>query len=921
MVSALVAAVILTACNRAPTEAESIVAARKSLAEGQPRAAVIHLRNALQHNTNSPEGRLLMGEALLANGEIPAAYDEFKRARSAGLPDAAGVPPIARAMVLLGQHKRLIEEFGAMRFDDKAADSDLSLSLAQAHGVAGDLQQAEQLLDRSLKARPDYAPALVYRARRVLAKSGAEVALAELQSTPELLKTSAEAARLEGSLKLDGKHDVDGAIESFRRALALEPKDFASHEALIAVYLYKGDKDAARKQVQALKQALPNTPAARVYEAQMALLDGDAKTARNLALQVVQVAPQSVRAMYIAASAELQVGNSFSAVTLLQKALSLQPGLHEASKLLAQAYLKSGQPQLALKALARPLERAPKDAALLSAAAEAHLQVGDARTSEALFKRALAVRPGDARTRTAVALATIARGEDAEGLRQLAELAQQDASPTADLALISSYLARKQLDPALEQVASLERKEPGKPGPAFTRGRILLLKGDFGGARAAFEEALKRDPAYVSAMSSLALLDLRDGKTDVARTRFVAVLKAAPNNVAALTSLADLLVILKAPQAEVTALLERATAAEPGNAVPHLMLVDYLLMEKSYSAAVLAGQKAVAAVDSSPELLNALGRAQSAAGNSAQAQASFAKQAQLQPTASSPYLSAAEAYRRAGDRANTVKSLRQALSLNPQLLAAQEQLFGMELRGEHFPAALAVARDVQRHSPLAAEGYLWEGAVHEAQRRWEPALATYKRGIDKLRVEKRDTFALAGAQHQVLLAAKKEGDAAQFAKDWLRSNPRDIGFRLYLGDASLVRQDWAAAEQYYRLVLDIDPNNALAINNVAAVLVRQKRPGAVEMAQRAAKLAPNSVDAFDTLAMALASDKQWQAAVDAQRKVIVLAPNAAAPKVKLARLLIDAGKKSEAETELKALQALGGKFERQAEVDALLKQL
>ncbi|WP_394472664.1 XrtA/PEP-CTERM system TPR-repeat protein PrsT [Roseateles sp. DC23W] len=921
MIGALAAAALLTACSREATEAESIAAARKSLADGQTRAAVIHLRNALQHNANSPEGRLLMGEALLANGEIAAAYDEFKRARSSGSPDAAVVPPMARAMILLGQDKKLIEEFGAMRFDDKRADADLSLSLAQAYDASGNMEQVNQLLDRSLAARPDYAPALIYRARVILAKSGPEAALVELQSHPDLLKTNFEAAGLEGSLKLNGRRDVDGAIESFKRALALQPKDVHAHASLIAVYLYKGDKEAVRKQVDALKKALPNTPVARLYEAQLALLDGDAKTARALAMQVLQAVPQNVRAMYIAASAELQLGNSFHAVTLLLKALSLQPDLQEASKLLAQAYLKSGQPQLALKALARPLERAPDDVALLSAAAEAHLQLGDARASEALYKKALAVKPDDSRTRTALAMATIARGDDAEGLSQLAALAQQDASPMADLALISSYLARNQVDAALKQMENLERKEPGKPGPAFTRGRILLLKGDNVGARSAFEEALKRDPAYVSAMSNLALLDLRDGKVDAARARFEAALKAAPNNVSAMIALADLLVIVKAPQSEVTALLERAIAAEPSQVPAHLMLVDYLLMQKNYSAAVVAGQKAVAVVDSSPELLNALGRAQSAAGDSAQAQASFAKQAQLQPTATAPYLSAADAYRRAGDRANTIKSLRQALSINPQLLAAQEQLFAMELRSEQFPAALTVARDVQRQRPLAVQGYLWEGSVHEAQRRWELALATYKRGVDKLRAEKREAAALGVAQHQALLAAKKQSDAVQFVQDWLRVNPRDVAFRLYLGDSALLTQDWATAERHYRSVLEINPDHALAVNNVAAVLVRQKRPEAVEMAQRAVKLAPTSADAFDTLAMALAVDKQWQPALDAQRKAVALAPDASLPKIKLARMLIDAGKKTEAETQLKALQALGGKFERQADVSALLKQL
>lgn len=913
---------VLTGCMREPTEPELIASARKNLSEGKTQAAVIQIRNALERNAQSGEARFLMGEALLANLEFAGAQHEFRRALAAGHPDEAVVPPLARAMMFLDQSKKVIEEFGAKRFEDKAADADLSLSLAKAYGLQGDAAKSEQLLARSLQAQPKYPAALLFKVRAMVLKQGVDAALQELLSHKDVLGKSADAAYLEGSLKLNGKNDVEGGIEAFKRSLALDPKAVQAHASLIAVYLYKKDMAAARQQVEQLKKAHPNTPAAKTYEAELALLEGDFKKARALTSQVLQVSTKSVRAMYIAASAELQLKNSFQAVMWLQKALALQPDLPEASKMLARAYIQSGQAPLALKALARAQERAPADTDLLSLAAEANLQIGEAQKAEALYKKALALQPEDARTKTALALALLAKGQESEGLRQLAEISQQDASPIADMVLMSSLLARNQLDQALESVNAVERKQPDKPAGPFARGRILMLKGDNAGARAAFGEALKRDASYIPAMNNLALLDLRDGKADDARGRFETVLKADPGNVAALMSLADVMATQNGPQAEITALLERAIAADPSDPSPRLMLVEYLLLQKSYSAAVAAGQKAVATVTSNPELFNALGRAQSAVGESAQAQASFAKQAQLQPAAPGPYLSAAEAYRRVGDRANTVRSLRQALTLSPQLLAAQETLFTMELRAGHFAPALEIAREVQRQRPLQAQGYQWEGAVHGTQRRWDDAIAAYRKGIDKLRSDKRDAASLAGLLHQSLLAAKRDADAVRFARDWLQANPRDLGFKLQLADAAMARQDWEGAEQQYRAVLEMEPNHALATNNLAAMLMRLKRPGAVEMAERAVKLAPTSPDALDTLSQTLAADKQWGRAIEAQRKVIALVP--AAPlmlKLKLAKLLLQAGNKAEAQVELKALQALGGKFDRQAEVDELLKQL
>lgn len=912
----------LTSCFKEQTEAEMLAAAKKQLEQGNIQAAVINVRGALQLNANSNEARFLMAKALAANFEFDTAATEFRRARAAGYPDAALVPELARAMLLSGQFKKVLEEFGATKFEDRHADAELAMVLAKAYVQADDQGKAEQMMTRALAAQPEFPQALLFKVRLTSLRQGPEAALKELQSHAKALEKDAEAAYLEGSLKLNGKRDVDGAIADFERSLKLDPKGLAPRASLIAIYLFKKDMAAARAQVEQMKKVQPKSAVAKTYEAQLALMDGDAKTAKALAAQALQVADRSVRAMYIAASADLELKNSFQAITLLQKALAIQPDLAEARKLLARAYIKSDQAALALKALERPLEHPETaDAETLTLTADAYLQMGQAAKAEAFYRKALAQQPADAATKTALAVAVMAGGQEAEGLKQLADVSKSEATGVADMVLISSYLNKGQLDQALEAVAALDKKQPKKPDAPFSRGRILLLKADNAGARKAFEEALQRDSAFVPAMSNLAILDLRDGKADAAKARFQTLLKSDASNVPALMALADVLAIENAPRAEVTALLEQATQAEPSDPSPHLMLVEYLLLQRNYAAAVAAGQKAVAVINFSPDLYNALGRAQSATGDGAQAQASFAKQAQLLPNSPLPYMSAAEAYRRSGDKTSMIRSLRQALAINPKLVAAQEALFEAELRAGHYPLAIGVAKDVQAQLPLDARGYQWEAMAQGAQNRWDLALAATKRGMEKQQAAHVDASALAARQHQTLLAAKREAEAARFVQEWLRANPKDEGFRIYLGDAALAQQSWAEAEGHYRDVLAVNADNALAANNAAAAMLRRNQPGAVEMAQRAVKLAPSSPDALDTLGMALAAEKRWPEAIDAQRRALARAPQAAALRLKLARYLIEGGKKSEAETELKVLQGLGERFPAQKEVTELLKRV
>jgi hypothetical protein len=62
-------------------------------------------------------------------------------------------------------------------------------------------------------------------------------------------------------------------------------------------------------------------------------------------------------------------------------------------------------------------------------------------------------------------------------------------------------------------------------------------------------------------------------------------------------------------------------------------------------------------------------------------------------------------------------------------------------------------------------------------------------------------------------------------------------------------------------------------------------------------------------------------AVDLQRKALAKASEAAAPayRLRLAKLLLKAGDRAKARTELETLKALGDKFSGQDEVTALLK--
>lgn len=146
-------------------------------------------------------------------------------------------------------------------------------------------------------------------------------------------------------------------------------------------------------------------------------------------------------------------------------------------------------------------------------------------------------------------------------------------------------------------------------------------------------------------------------------------------------------------------------------------------------------------------------------------------------------------------------------------------------------------------------------------------------------------------------------------------------FILYLGEMALARQDYARAESKFQAVLKLDPKNAAAMNNLAWLLLTQRKPGALGYAEKANALVADQPAYLDTLAMALAEDKQLPKALVTQKRAVELQPDNPSIRLNLARLYLQSGDKPLAKAELDRLSALGDRFGGQPQVTELRKTL
>lgn len=905
---------LIVGCG-AESEKDLIASAQSALAKKDRPAAIINLKNAIAKNGDSGQARYLLGKTLLESGDPVAALVELVKADELGVEPELVAPEMARARLAVGETSRLIAHTDRLQLKDSSANADLYTSLAAAYATQSNLDAAREAINVALRSKPDYAPGLVVRAKLDAQAGDTDAALAQLEALLTKDPSHEGAGVLRGELLLVGKNDPAAALAAYEKVLVTNPSSLTANAAVITLLLRQGKIDPAKAQLATLRKAAPNHPETAFFDAQIAFMSKDFKRARELTDSILKVMPDNVPALRLAGAAELALGRDTQAQFFLGKALKAAPGLLDARHLLAQSFLRSNLPNKSIEVLKPILESNKVDGASLSLAGEAWLQMGDATRADAAFQAAAKSSPGNTRVQTTALLSQVARGNSA-ALLQLEALATGDPGTRTDMALISARLAQKDLPGALKAIDSLEKKLPNEATAQILRGRVLLAQGKPADAARAFEAALVKQPLNFAAIASLAAVDMRSGRADLARKRFEDLIKAQPKSSRAYLALAELSAQSGGKFEDVSKHLRAGVEANAGEAASHLALITYLMNAGDTRAAVAAAQAATGALPDDLAIMDTLGRAQIASGDGQQAVSTFKKLAALQPTQAQHQVRLAEAHIAVKEKDAAERALRRALELKPDLPLAQRGLVGLAVMDKRHQDALVMVRAMQKANPKDGMAYSLEGDVEASRQAWPAAITLYRTAL-RLSPNSDTVVKLHGAHRR----AGQRAEADRMAAEWLKTHPQDTLVLYYLGDVAMAAKDAPLAEARYRALLDVQPNNALALNNVAWLMVQQGKPGAVAVAEKATTLLPDRALLMDTLATALAAENQLPKAISVQTAAVTLSGGIPAFKLNLARVYLKAGEKAKARTELEALKKLGEAFAGQAEVDKLLKSL
>ncbi|MFN7665986.1 MAG: XrtA/PEP-CTERM system TPR-repeat protein PrsT [Inhella sp.] len=564
IVSSLFVVGLLSACDR--TQPDLLAAAQAALQARDPATARVQLKQWLQAQPASAEGRYLLGTLLLEQGEWAAAAVELDKAAQLGHPKALVLPALARALLQQREHRALLQRMGAITLPDAQADADLATSLARAHFALQQTDEGQAALERALRQRPDFVPARLLQVARLASRGDRTAALQQLDELAAHAGPDPTVWLARGDLLADmagPTGDAASALAAYEQAIRRGGDALHARTAMLNLLVQRRQMAAAQQQWAALRAAHPQHAQTRYFEAVLALHRGDIASARAAAEPLLAGAPTHPLYQRLVGTVALEAGEWPKAATHLAAALQNQPGDPSLRRLLTLVLLRSGDAERALQTIRPLLHSQPPDAEALALAAMAHLQNQQPLQARPLFQAAARQAPQDPRVRATLAMGRLASGEGDGALAELQQLAATPAGADAALALVRVHLQRQRWEAAQREIDQLERRWPQSPTAAMLRGEMSVRRGDVAAARGHYQSALRLAPAHFPATLALAELDVREHQPERARERFNAVLARDPRHRPALVALAALGEMTGAPWQDNVALLRRAIEAEP----------------------------------------------------------------------------------------------------------------------------------------------------------------------------------------------------------------------------------------------------------------------------------------------------------------------------------------------------------------------
>jgi tetratricopeptide (TPR) repeat protein len=656
----------------------------------------------------------------------------------------------------------------------------------------------------------------VQRGQSYLAQGNLQKAQVEFRNAMQVLPGRPDASVLAGQVA-EELGDLRAAAALYQSAIDIDPHNVDAQARLGRLYVLTGDPKHGLDVIETSLQQHPDDPALLTVRgaARAALKDMPAALAD--AERAIRMAPNDENAVALLAALYQRSANTQRAVDLLLAALRVRPDSVDLRRILADLYEKQGQAGPAERQLLQIATFRSQDFAPRAALVDFYIRASRLDDAQRTLKAGMVALPNQDGPRLAYIEFLSKwrpRQEREQALTEL--LAHYPDDYELQLAHGALLLQEDKPDAAAEAYRVILRQAGAKTEGLLARNRlaaILITQRHFEDASALLQQVLAENGRDADALAMRANIALERGETAAAVADLRTVLRDQPGSVLILRSLARAYLADDQPSLAEES-LRNALDAAPDDLATRMELAQLLASAQRLDAAISllteTAQRLPKELSPREALVHAylakpdLEAAQNAAVNVTVAFAGDWR---------GPYLEALVAESQ-GRPKQAVAALERALVVQPDALAALQEISRLETRGSQADRAVTRLRSVIANRPDDAGVHDLLGEVL-ADRDAAAAIAELRRAVDL-----RPTWWV--PYHHLGTVQVATGDSAGAIKTLQQGVDSTRLEAPLVGDlASLYQrqsQPQAAISLYDRFCKDF-PGSTFGANNLAMLLV------------------------------------------------------------------------------------------------------
>ena len=585
----------------------------------------------------------------------------------------------------------VIEYANAVRIDPKFGEA--RLKLAEAYERMGNVQAAFPEFIRAADALPDNrdaqlkATALLLLARRFEdAKARASSMLARNPKDVQALIARANA--------MAGMKDVPGAIAEIEEAQKIAPGDSN-------VFLSRG----------AIQQQT-----------------GSAKEAEASFRQALTLDPSAANAHLALANFLLTSGRQAEAEQEIKQSIAIDPQNAMANRLLAALYLGTGRRNLAEQPL-KVVAETSKVPAPKFELADYYVSLGRDEDAKKLLSTLASGQDTFARAEGMLAALDYQRGRTKEAHIRVDKLLERVPKEPTALVMKARWLTTEQkLDQALEVAKAAVAADSRSAMAQYTLGVSHSLLGNTSEAAAAYTEALRLNPRFVSAQVQLSRINLLRGDRDAALRNAQEAKQTAPGNIDARIALARSYLQrndLQNAEIEIKQLLQQW----PNVADVHSVNGTLLAMRNKNADARAAFLRALELTPSHLDAFGGLVALDLKEKRFGDAIARMDQSLANSPNVPQLLALAGTVYDQAGQKDKAEQTLRRAIAADPKSSGGYMMLGQFYLKYGRLDEARAEFEALIKQDPRAVGARTMIGMIFEQQGKREEARAAYEAAV------------------------------------------------------------------------------------------------------------------------------------------------------------------------------------------------